>query len=1035
MNIAPFTERYARALLFVTIAACLAGVFALRQLPSAIFPQLNIPRIKILAEYGDVPPEIVTAQVSKPLEQAVSSVPSIRVVRSTTSRGSAEITADFQWGTDMLSTLNLVNTRLADLRQTLPATVNLRTQIMRPTVFPILGLSLTSKQADSAALYDYANYTLRPELTKIDGVSEVRIVGGNIREYWVNLDAGRLQSHGISTIQVEDAIRGSNVVSAIGQFDDRYRRFSVLSANQTDQPADIAKVVVTVKNNTAVTVGDLGNVVRGHMPQNIAVTAGGDDAVLVNVLRQPDGNTTTIAQDVRETLQRLDQSLPAGTQVRYFYDQSDLVRESVSSVVEAILIGGALAAVVLVIFLGNLRSAAVVLIIIPATILITFAVLSLLGQTVNIMTMGALAVALGLVVDDAIIVVENIHRHVQDGNTGQEAVRLALQEIGPAMGASSLSTIVTFVPLTFLSGLTGQFFAPLALTIVVALTVSLLLSVLVAPILGAHWLRANKKAAVPRTISAMDSTSSAPPADHHDQQSPFLRVITGIYGRSLTWTLRHKPLFFLLLVPFLFLVGFLFTKLETGFMPDMDEGGFVLDYKMPPGTSLSETDRICREMEKVIIATPEVQAYSRRTGAALGFHLTYPHDGDFLVRLKPRSKRSQSVDKIMDTMRDQIHEDVPGVDIEFAQILQDLIGDLAGAPKPVEVRIYGDNIKTLQALAPKVGEQIKQVKGVVDEFDGVSSSGPEVEVHVDKERAAAVGMTPQAVSAAVNTTMYGDIVTTLVQNGERQVGIRVWNRAGTQQSLADVQQIPVVTPTGASVPLATLAQIVRTEGSTETDRQGLRPVVSVTAQISGRDLGSVIEDVKQQMKNLTLPPGYIVEYGGQYESQQESFRQMLLILGVVVTLVFVVLLFYFRAFEEPIALFGAALASLSGVVIALFLTHTPLNIGSITGAVMIIGIVTENGVFLFDYTHQMARGSSLGLDALLVEAGKVRLRPKLMTILTAILTLFPLALGIGAGAELQRPLAIAVIGGLSMSTLFTLILAPTLYSTLRRGRQ
>ena len=391
----------------------------------------------------------------------------------------------------------------------------------------------------------------------------------------------------------------------------------------------------------------------------------------------------------------------------------------------------------------------------------------------------------------------------------------------------------------------------------------------------------------------------------------------------------------------------------------------------------------------------------------------------------------------MDDLRDKIHEEVPGIEIEFIQILKDLIGDLAGAPEPVEVRIYGDDIKTLQALAPEVGKLVSSVKGVVDEFDGITQSGPEVELKVDKAKAAAMGMTPESVSAAVNTALYGDIVTTLVQNGERQVPVRVLSQAGRQRSLSDLQALLVVTPSGDSVPLVTLASVERTGGSTETERQGLRPMVAVTAQISGRDLGSVIEDVKVQLKKLNLPPGYIIEYGGLYESQQESFKQLLLILGIVILLVFLVMLFYFRSFEEPVALFGAAIASLSGVVLALTITHTPLNIGSITGAIMIIGIVTENGIFLFDYTRQLAQRESLAalsLDELLVYAGKVRLRPKLMTILTAILTLFPLALGIGAGAELQRPLAIAVIGGLSMSTLFTLILAPALYSALKGKR-
>jgi len=1024
MKFATFTERYSRAILFIAVAGCILGILSLKTLPTSIFPQLNIPRIKILADFGDMPPEMVTVQVTKPLEQALASVPNIRRIRSTTSRGSAELTADYNWGTDMLQTLNLVNARLSEVRQSLPPAVVLRTQIMRPTVFPILGFSLTSPQADESRLYDYAFYTLRPELTKIPGVSEVRITGGHVRELWVNLDPSRMQAHGITVTQVEDAVRGSNTVAAVGQYNEAYRRFLVLSKNQITSPADLEGVVVAAKNGVATTIADVGTVGRGYLPQNISVTSGGKNAVLVNVLRQPDGNTVTIEEEVQKTLERLRSSLPAGAKVHFYYDQSDLVRESTHSVAEAILIGGALAAIVLVIFLGNLRSSAVVLSIIPATILITFGLLDLCGQTINIMTMGALAIALGLVVDDAIVVVENVFRHMQDGHPPHVAVSRALGEIGPAMGASSLSTIVTFVPLALLSGVTGQFFAPLAITIVIALSVSLLLSMLVAPVLSVRWLRSR---AVPTLPDPDEMTIEEP-------QGRVLRAITRFYGVVLGLALRRKAIFFALLVAGLAGVYLLSTQLESGFMPDMDEGGFVLDYKMPPGTSLAETDRMCRKIETILLGTPDIQAYSRRTGARLGFGLTYAHAGDFLVRLQPRDKRSHRINEVMDATRDKIHAEIPGIEVEFAQILQDLIGDLAGTPNPVEVRVYGDDARRLQELAPEVGKVVSSVKGVVDENDGVQRSGPEIEVQVDKQRAAAVGMTPETVSAAVNAAMLGDVVTTVVQGGERQVGVRVWYRAAGEQGLSALRQLRIVTPTGASVPLATLATVSRAPGSTETDRQGQRPVVSITAGISGRDLGSVIRDVKAAMAKLTLPPGYTVEYGGLYESQQESFREMAVVLGVVVMLVFCVLLFYFRSFAEPIALFGAAGASLSGVVIALYLTHTPLNIGSITGAVMIIGIVTENGIFLFDYTHQMGRHFNMSLDELLIRAGQIRLRPKLMTILTAILTLFPLALGVGAGAEMQRPLAIAVIGGLSMSTLFTLVLAPTLYSTLLRGK-
>ena len=890
-----------------------------------------------------------------------------------------------------------------------------------------------------------ALYTLRPRLARLPGVAQIRVTGGDTAEFLVAVRPAELTARGLALQDVIDALAKANGIASIGQTDRSYQRYQILVSGILSNQADIRNVVVSVKNRVPVLVSDIADVKTSIAPRTILATGDGKLGVVLNVIKQPDANTLQVASEVHEALQTLEKDLPEGVTLSRYYDQSEIVAQSEVSVVESIVVGGALALIVLILFLGNFRVALVVLIQLPLTLIVTFSLMRALNQTLNIMTLGALAIAMGMVIDDGIVVVENIYHELEQGNTRREAVAKGIQAITPALIGSSLTTMVTFLPLTFLGGVTGQFFAPLALVMIATLAVSLLLALFLTPLLAGYIL---PKQALAHTgeaaaLRSSDGRQAAPRGFIARVFGFFPRLfdkVANAFGHILLACLRYKFVVILLTLGSLAGSVFLYNRLQTGFFPEFDEGAFVLDYIMPPGTSLDETNRVASQIEKRIGETPETAAWSRLTGAlsGSGLELTEQNQGDILVRLKPGRTRTSLA--VMDDLRTQIEEAHPQAEIELLQILQDGIGDIAGSPSPIEVKIYGPDSTTLIDLAHKAGKIVTDTPGVVDENDGIVEGGPEVLVRVDGAQAARAGLSTDTITSAATAALRGTVATT-VQQGETGVPVRVRSSetaAGEVQTLPD---LPLAAPgaTGGggvsgTVPLRSVATLSVVPGSPQITRENQQLMVAVTARLEGRDLGSGVRDVQDRLaKQLPLPSGYRIEYGGLYASQQQSFTQLAGILAIAVVLVSTMLLLLLRSFRQAFALLLAAVLSLSGVLLALFLTGTPLNLSSFTGAVMIIGIVTEDGIVFFDVVNHLRRlHPEQSLVDIVLESRRLRLRPILMTILAAILALLPLALGIGAGSAMQKPLAIAVIGGLAASTVFTLIVAPVLFIAMER---
>jgi CzcA family heavy metal efflux pump len=901
---------------------------------------------------------------------------------------------------------------MSQLLTSLPPTAEIR-NIDRLTfaVFPVTGYSLTSDRRDQAALTDLATYIVRPQLARLPGVAVVAVAGGKTREFHVTIDPDKLAAHNVSTQQVVDAIRNSNIIVSPGLIEENHQLELALISGQAKRPDELNNIVVATVNNAPVRVADVATVAAGVEPQYTIVTADGHPAALVNINRQPDANTVAVVDEVKDALNAMRGQIPKDVRVAAYYDQSLLVRESIKSVRDSIAIGLLLSVVILFAFLRNWGTTFVAILVIPVTVLVTFLAMGLAGLSFDLMTLGGVAAAIGLVIDDAIVVVENIYTHMSRGQSRREAVQSAVSEITVPIIGSTITPVVVFLPLTLLTGVTGVFFRSLALTMSVALLTSLVLALAFTPVLAQRFVKAKP----------------------HDDETHgrLLGAIVQRYESILGFALDRRWIVGVVIILVLAGSYLLFQTLGSEFLPEFDESAFVLDYLAPAGSSLEETNRMLNHVEEMLMKTPEVESYSRRTGLEMGLFVTEPNTGDFAVKLKPAHKRSTK--EVIAELRDQIAESEPALEIEFVGIVPDVIGDLEGNPEPIEVKLFSEDAAALQAKADEVETAIKKVSGVVDTLNGVVISGPAVTFNIDPARASQFGVTANDIASTITTAMTGDAASSILQQ-DRLIKVRVIFPADVRTSLEKVKALQVRSSTGQLFRLDQVADVDIDKGQAEIERENLRQMIAVTGRLEGSDLGTAIRQIQEQLvKDVKLPPGMTVEYGGLYQEQQSSFRELALALILAVLLVFITLLIEFRSYAHPIAIVTGAVLALSGVLLALFITGSTLNVVSLMGMIMIVGIVAKNGILMLDAVEEnLASGDTLR-DALL-RSGRRRFRPVLMTSLAAMLGMLPLALAIGAGSELLQPLAIAVIGGLTMALGLSLIVTPTIYAMLRRSR-
>lgn len=990
-------------ILAVLLIILVGGVYAFSQLKTGLFPEITFPKIKIIADAELQPVDKMVVTVTRPLENAVKQVPDLQLVRSTTSRGSCELSAFMNPGADIDLSQQRIESQIAKISASLPAGVNISVEKMNPSILPVSGYSLESHNYSPAELKKIATYTVKPFLSQVDGVSEIRVIGGKSKEYWLELDVQKMQTLGIAPDQISNALSQTNFIKSNGYLTDHnYLYLSVTDATVKNK-SDLENLVLSRKGNRIIKVMDIAKVNIQQSVEYTRINANGKDGILIAVIKQPNANLVDLSNEMFTKVEQLKRILPAGVSIKPYYVQADFVNESVKSVRDSLLIGLALAILVAIIFLRSFKASVTILITIPVTLCLTVIVLYFIGYSLNIMTLGAIAAAIGLIIDDAIVVVEQIHR-THEEHPEELTMRLlskAVSYLFPAMLGSSISTIVIFVPFVLMTGVAGSYFQVMTNTMIITLVCSFFVTWIGLPVIyllltrkgGSH--AASGKKVVVHEVKSQNWV-------RYFIQRPYISII-----------------FMLGLIVSIVLV---FPRLETGFLPEMDEGSIVLDYASPPGTSLEETDRMLKQVEKEIVKIPDVEAYSRRTGTQMGFFITEPNTGDYLIQLK--RNRTKSTEEVISEIRTHIANTQPALVIDFGQVIGDMLGDLMSSTQPIEVKIFGNDQEKLQVLSKKVADLVSHVDGTADVFDGIVLSGPTVNIQPNFTMLAQYGVSPVSFQSQLQTAMQGTLIGDLYDK-QQLSSIRMVYPGSRTFSVADISKLKIFLPDGTTVPIQQMAKVDLKAGIAEVARENLQTIGVVTARLDNRDLGSVMKDLQKAVNtNVNLPSGYHIEYGGAYKEQQQSFSELLTILIASSLLVFSVILFLFKDFKIAFLILLISVLGISGSYLALFLTHTPLNVGSYTGLIMIVGIIGENAIFTFlQFKESLAKQS---VDDAITYAISTRLRPKLMTALGVIIALMPLALGIGAGAQLHQPLAIAVIGGFIVAMPLLLIALPSL---------
>lgn len=987
------------------------GLYSYSKLQTSLFPEITFPKIKIIAEDGLQPVNKMMVYVTRPLENAIKQIQDLKTIRSTTSRGSCEISAFLNWDADVDLSKQRIESKIAEIRNDLPPNLQVTVEKMNPSILPVMGYTLESNDKTPIELKQLALYTIKPFLSQVDGVSEVKIIGGKQKEYWLQLDKQKMSTLSITPDMITNALSQTNFIRSNGFLTDYRFLYLTVTDAMVHTREDLQNVIISNDGKRIVKVKDIADVEVKEAVEYIKINSNGKEGLLIAVIKQPNANLVTLSSAMVEKIKELKNILPNDVTIKPYYIQADFVTDSIKSVSDSLWIGLLLAIIVAILFLRSLKASATILITIPVTLGLTLIVFYALGYSFNIMTLGAIAAAIGLIIDDAIVVVEQIHR-THEENPEEHSFSLvhkAIHYLLPAMVGSSLSTIVIFIPFVFMSGVAGAYFKVMTNAMIITLVCSFFVTWICLPVI---YLLLTKK----------------------EKENPLKKTKQKAHAvKSQRWVsfFIHKPyLSIIMMIGLGCLIYFILPRLETGFLPDMDEGSIVLDYSSPPGTSLEETDRMLQEVEKIITKVPEVEAYSRRTGTEMGFFITEPNRGDYLIQLK--KKRNRTTEEVISDIRQKIEATQPALRIDFGQVIGDMLGDLMTSVQPIEVKVFGNNQQKLQQLSKQIANIVSNVEGTADVFDGIVIAGPSVSIEPDFVKLAQFGITPANLQYQLQTSLEGNIVGSILEK-EQLTNIRIIYPGSHQLSVADIKKLQVFLPNGKLKPITELANVQVNSGDAEVQRENLQSMGVITGRLENRDLGSVIKDIQKNISaKIVLPQGYHIEYGGTYKEQQQSFQELLMILITAGLLVFGVILFLFRQFRVAFLIIIIAVLGISGSYLALYITGTPLNVGSYTGLIMIVGIIGENAIFTFLQFQETLKNNN-NVDESIIYAISTRLRPKLMTALGAIIALMPLALGIGTGAQLHQPLAISVIGGFVIALPLLLIVLPSMLRILYKN--
>ncbi|MBA3665886.1 MAG: efflux RND transporter permease subunit, partial [Bacteroidetes bacterium] len=947
------------------------------------------------------------------------------VVRSSTGRGTSTIDVYFEWGLDTYAQKTQIESRINEIKNYLPAGVNLSIEPMNQSLFPVYGLTLEGPTHSQVALRDQANLVLRPIFSQVSGISNVVVRGGKAKDFVILPDAVKLSSLGLNPNSLINIFNNNNFVLSNGYLNDYRRLYLSITDTRVADLEALENLVVKNDGNRVVKLKEVARVEVQEQQEFLIINANGNNAVLIDLVKQPGINLIDFAKDADLKLAEARKALPKGYILKPYYDQSSFVGDSIHSVLKTIYEGLFLAIIVMILFLRSWRASLVVMLTIPVTLAFTVIILYLVGITINIMSLGAIAASIGLIIDDAIVIIEQIYRGHEDHpeKSKYTVVKESIRDLFPAMIGSSLATIVIHFPFRLMSGLAGSFFKELSDTMQISMITSFLVTWLFLPVL--HLMIGYKHSLKAKNHSAEKAINKL---------------------KWLTWFFK-KPVIAIALILALGLSAFWASQqLETGFLPDLDEGSVVLDYISPAGTSIEETDAMCREIEKIIIKHPDVESYSRRTGTHMAFRADPPNIGDYSIQLK--KDRTKTTEEVINEMRKEIEGTVITMEeISFGQRISDLLGDLMSTPSPIQIKIYGDDYKLLKPYARQADSLLQLIPGIVDINNGLVTAGPSLVFKPDQEKlslykiplldfqnqlAAYTGGVPLGMNANIQTpspaqaAMTGGLQLGQLQDGEQMRRILLRFTDYKTNDIENIKRQLIFLPDGSTRPVSFFCDVSVIPGEIEYRREDLKSAVVLTARLENRDLGGAMADIQKTLQeNLSLPQGYSIAYGGAYAEQQQSFKELLIILAMASLFVFGVLMFLFKEWIVSLLVLFISLMGITGCILGLFITGIPLNVSSYTGIIMIVGIIAENAIFTINQ-FKMNLIETGNVDRSINYAIALRIRPKLMTALGAILALMPLALGIGLGAQMQQPLAVAVIGGFTAGLPLLLLVLPSL---------
>lgn len=1020
MNLPNFSVSRPVTILMLFIGLILIGLISFQNLGLDLLPDLSFPMSAIIVSYSGVAPQEIENMITIPLEEAVATIRGVKNINSYSREGSSVVLMEFNWGTDMdVSALN-IREKIDQVKGFLPDDASDPIVIkFDPSLMPILVLGMDSEEKDLQKLQEYAEDIIKPRLERLEEVASVSINGGLDREILVSIDNGKLRSNQLSFSQVTAALAGENVNLPAGTLKEGTINFLIRTLGRFESIQDIEEILIYNIRGNKIYLGDIAKVEDTFKERNSITYVNGKPGIMMSLQKESGKNTVTVAKRIFKELETIQKLLPDDISITPVFDSSDFIKKTISQVGWVALYGAVLAILVLLFFLGNLSSTLIISFAIPISLIFTFTLLYFSNLTLNMMTLGGLALGIGMMVDNSIVVLENIFRYRELGTDIKKSACLGASEVGTAISASTFTTIAVFLPIVYVQGIASELFRPMGYTITFSLLTSLLVALTLVPMLSSKILRFKVKDNS-QSVSKENSVKNS-----LKQGGRIFNFMREEYGRLITWSLRHRGIVFVLAV--IIFVGsiMLVPFVGTEFIPSSDQGQFNINITLPTGTNLETTREVVREVEKIVSEIPEIRSMLTTAGegsGGMGFSTEGGNSGTIMVNLVEQNKRERNVGQIINELRQKIGT-YPDAQIKFSEQ-----GFSFSSGSDLEVKISGDSLDELENIANRILILLAEVEGVYDLKSSVEDVRPELHVNIDREKANLYGLNTAQIASTVHDALLGRVASIYQEKG-KQIAIRIRLEEEDRNSIEEVENILISSSAGLQIPLKEIAEVTVDSGPKGIDRKNQQRVVNVSANISDRFLGKVIQDAQQQLDKLVLSEDYRYEFVGENREMQESFMELALALVLSILLVYMIIAAQFESLLMPLAVMFSVPFSLIGVILALLLTDKSLNVLSFIGIIMLVGIVVNNSIVLIDYINKLRQRGMERKEAIIL-GGKTRLRPILMTMFTTVLALVPMALGVGEGSELRAPMAITIIGGLTSSTFLSLIIVPIFYTFL-----